>query len=351
MRKFFLTLAAIAVVSCLAVSAAAQSKATFTKLKLPISAFFQNYALSADGNVMAVNLAGEMFRWVKGNGFTDLGPTDGSIGISADGSAITSGILGSDGLIDAGIWKASTGWVNLGHTAKGCNLDGSWGDGWALNGDGSVVVGLAWYCPGAQGFRWDAFNGMVGLSHPTGHSSRATAISADSSTIVGFYEHPSFGNRRPVRWRGRKADLFAGKNANGEAIVVSTDGSQIAGQADDATGFHAFYFTDATGVISLGTVSGNDSDQSSAAGISDRGTVVGWSGDRFGGGIEAFFWNANSPKSKMRSMKKVLIALGAKIPANVTLTNALALSADGKTMAGTWQDTKGNFGGWMARIQ
>jgi hypothetical protein len=36
---------------------------------------------------------------------------------------------------------------------------------------------------------------------------------------------------------------------------------------------------------------------------------------------------------------------------NVTLTNALAVSGDGKTIVGTWQDTNFNFGGWMARFQ
>jgi probable HAF family extracellular repeat protein len=320
-------------------------------LKLPIGAFFQNYALSADGNVMAANLGGEMFRWVRGKGYTDLGPTDGSIAISADGSAITSGIVGADGLVNASLWKTATGWVNLGHTAKGCNLDGSWGSSYGLNADGSVVVGLAWYCPGAQGFRWSSFDGMVGLSHPTGASSRASGISADGSTVVGFYEDPRFGNRRPVRWAGRKKDLFAGANSNGEAIAVSSDGSQIAGVAADATGFHAFYFTDAVGMISLGTVSGQASDQSVAASIANNGTVVGWSGDLFGGGIEAFIWGANSPKSRMRSMKEVLTHHGAKIPNNVTLTNALAVSGDGKTIVGTWQDTNFNFGGWMARFQ
>ncbi len=319
-------------------------------MNLPGKGFFQNYALSADGNVMAVNLGGEMFRWVRGKGYTDLGPTDGSIGMSEDGNAITSGILGADGLVNAGVWKASTGWVSLGHTPNGCNLDGSWGSPYGMNVDGSVVVGLAWYCPGAQAFRWSAFTGMVPLSHPTDRSSRASAISADATTTVGFYE-AHFGNRRPARWIGHKVNLFAGANANGEATAVSSDGTQIVGQADDATGFHAFYYTDALGMISLGALANIDSDQSVASGIANDGTVVGASGSFFGSGFQAFYWSARFPKQKMRFMKDALKYMGAKIPNNVILSNALAISADGTTIAGTWYDTNFNSGGWMARVR
>src|SRR5579863_8534405 len=136
-------------------------------------------------------------------------------------------------------------------------MDGSWGGGYGLSSDGSVAVGLAWYCPGAEGFVWDRTNGMTSLSHPGGPygtSSRASAISADGRTIVGLSEDPPTGVRRAVRWFGGKTYLFAGAHTPGEAAGVSSDGSQIVGQVWDGTTFSSYAFHYAAGkVVSLGT--------------------------------------------------------------------------------------------------
>ena len=338
----------------LSVSSSAQAPtATFRMLDVGAETWV-NFALSADGSVVAANVGGEIFRWTAEQGFVDLGAGDflnSSIGISADGSSIAATIVGPDGYTNPGRWRETTGWVSLGHTTKGCAVDGNWGNGYGLNRDGSVVVGLAWYCPGAQGFRWTEEHNMVGLSHPRGASSRASAISADGSTIVGFYEHPTQGIRRAVRWAARTTDLFTGRTTPGEATAVSSNGSQIVGQAATEAGIHAFYYTDAAGLISLGTVSGIPTDQSIANGISDKGKVVGWSGDPFFGGSEAFIWNAAKPTAAMRSLRKVLKSAGAQIPAGIYLTNALAISADGSTVVGTWQDANYNQGTWMARLK
>jgi len=312
-----------------------------------------NYALSSDGKVLAANVGGEIYRWTAEQGFVDLGAgyfLDSSIGISADGSTITGTIVGPDGYTNPGRWRETTGWMNLGHPNKDCTMDGNWGSGYGVNHDGSVVVGLAWYCPGAQGFRWTEGRGMVGLSHPKGASSRASAISADGSTIVGFYEHPKQRIRRAVRWTP-KSDLFTGVNTPGEATAVSSNGSQIVGQAATLNGIYAFYYTDAAGLISLATVSGIPTDQSIANGISDKGKVVGWSGDPFNGGVAAFVWNAARPTAPMRSLQKVLTQAGAQIPDGIYLTNALAISADGSTIVGTWLDANYNQGTWMARLK
>lgn len=354
MKKWsFLTIAVLVLV-CLSTSAVAQS-VTFRLLKTPPAPWF-NYALSRNGKVMAANLAGEIYRWTPKTGFVDLGPSDPfntSIGISADGTAIITSILGPDGNTNPGIWKQATGWVSLGHPKQACVMDGNWGSGWSLNADGSMAVGLAWYCPGAQAFRWSAWDGVVGLGHPPGASSRASAISADSSTIVGFYENPTTGERRAVRWLpGKKKELFTGNRTPGEATAVSSDGSKIVGQAVDASGYpRAFYYTDAAGLVSLGTVSGNDTDQSVANAVSDQGMVIGWSGDPFGGGIVPFIWNAQNPGSPMASLQDTLAAAGIKIPKNVYLTTALTISADGSTIVGTWMDINYNQGSWMARFK
>ena len=300
---------------------------------------------------MAANYGGELFRWTGGGGFLDLGTGDlfsSSIAISADGSTIVAGFPGADRYANPARWQQATGWMSLGHASEGCVMDSSWGSGWSVSRGGSVVVGLAWYCPGAEGFQWTQQSGMVGLGHPTNASSRASAISADASTIVGFYEDPGFGNRRPVRWISGTTDLFAGEQANGEATAVSSDGSRIVGQAVDSSGYgRAFYYTDAGGLVWLGTLSGNSTDQSVANSVSEGGVVVGFSGDPFAGTGQAFVWG---PKSGLRSLQRALAQNGAVIPSGLLLTDALVISADGSTIIGTWSDANFNFGSWIARI-
>jgi uncharacterized membrane protein len=330
-------------------SSLAWAQVKFVQLTSPIQSW-SNYALSSNGKVMGANIGGEIFRWTSSGGFVDLGLGDtfnSSIGISADGNTIVTGRTGADGNSNPAMWQQASGWVDLGHPAEGCVLDGSWGDAWGVNVDGSIVVGLAWYCPGAEGFQWTKQGGIVGLGHPTNASSRATTISADGSTIVGFYEDPVQGFRRPVRWVSGSTDLFLGDIA-GEAIAVTTDGAQIVGQAADSTGNgRAFYYTGTGGLVSLGVLSGNHTDQSVAVGVSDNGIVIGASINSFTFASQPFVW---STKMGLHRLQATLTGHGAVIPSGVTLTNVLAISADGTTIVGLWQDASFNQGPWIAYL-
>jgi len=331
----------------LCLSASAQVK--FQQLQSPIQSW-SNYALSKNGKVMAAVIGGEIYRWTAAGGWVDLGLGDTmneSIGISADGNTIVSGHVGPDGNTNPGMWQQATGWVDLGHPAEGCLMGGNWGDAWGVNSDGSIVVGLSWYCPGAEGFEWTKQGGMVGLGYPAGASSRATTISADGSTIVGFYEDPVQGFRRPVRWIAGTTDLFLG-DVSGEAIAVSSDGSQIVGQAPDSTGNgRAFYYTNAGGFVPLGVLSHNKIDQSVAVGVSDQGIVIGASINPIYWTSQPFIW---SQKTGLRQLQALLLRHGAVIPTGVTLTNVLAISADGRTLAGLWVDASYNQGPWIVTL-
>jgi len=333
---------------CLSTSSFAQVK--FQQFKTPIRTWV-NVSLASNGKAMAANMGGEIYRWTAAGGFVDLGPGDGfnsSIGISGDGNTLVTGHVGTDGNTSPAMWQQSTGWVDLGHPAEGCLIDGNWGDAWSVNSDGSVAVGLSWYCPGAEGFKWTKQDGSVGLGHPSNASSRATMISPDGSVIVGFYEDPVQGFRRPVRWISGCTDLFLGDSMPGEAIGVSSDGSQIVGQAADSTGNgRGFYYTDAGGLVNLGVLSGNDTDQSVAIGVSDNGIVIGSSINTFLWTTSPFVW---SEKIGIRPLQAALVRNGAIIPSGLTLTTVLAISADGSTIAGLWEDAKFNQGIWMARL-
>jgi len=349
MKKSLVNAGLLCLLSCLCLPAKAAT-ATFQTISDPVSGTWANYALSGDGSVMAANYGGEIYRWTAAGGFKDLGPGDtfsSSIGISRDGSTIISGRVGTDGFTRPALWNAD-GVVDLGHPRNGCTKIGnSWGSGYGVSGNGQVAVGLAWTCTAAEGFRWTAKSGNLSLGHPAGnHSSRASAISANAKTIVGFWEDPT-GPRRPVRWVGGKHDLFLGSKTIGEATAVTSDGKQIAGQSPNASGNGvAFFYSDKRGLITLGTISHATTDQSIANGISDNGRVVGWSGDPFGSGIEAFYWTS---QGGMKKLATVLRNHGAKIPAGTTLTTAVSISADGSTMVGQYANGQ-TFGNWIAHI-
>jgi uncharacterized membrane protein len=351
MKTILLTAALVCLLSVLCLPANA-STATFQIITDPVIGTWTNLALSGDGSVMAANYGGEIYRWTAANGFQDLGPGDpysSSIGISRDGSTIISGYIGADGFSRPALWNAS-GLVDLGHPSNGCTRVGnSWGSGYGVNADGSAAVGLAWTCKDAEAFAWTLTTGNVSLGHPSGnHSSRASAISANSRTVVGFWEDPT-GPRRPVRWLLGKHDLFLGSKTLGEATAVNSDGTQIVGQTYNALGNGiAFLYSDKGGMLSLGTIRHSRTEQSIANGISDNGVVVGWSGDPFGHGIEAFFWNSGSGTVKLA---KALRKMGAKIPTGMTLYTAVSISADGSTIAGQYFDSQYNFGNWIAHIK
>jgi probable HAF family extracellular repeat protein len=350
MKRWLMNAGLLCLLACLCLPANAAT-ATFQILADPIPGTWSNYALSGDGTVMAANYGGEIFRWTPVIGFQDLGAGDSnssSIGISRDGSTIISGRMGLDGFTSPALWSA-TGVTDLGHPSNGCTTIGnSWGSGYGVNANGTRAVGLAWTCADAEAFGWTAKAGIVSLGHPKGnHSSRASAISADGNTVVGFWEDLT-GPRRPVRWVHGKNDLFLGSTTLGEATAVNSSGAQIVGQVfDDSGNGIAFSYSNLGGLISLGTLTRRVGDQSIANAVSDNGQVVGWSGDPFGNGIEAFFW---TPSTGMQGLAKVLRQLGARIPAGTTLTTAVSISADGSTIVGQFVDLQFNFGNWMAHI-
>ena len=267
MKKWLINAGLLCLLSSLCLQAQAAT-AKFHIMADPVTNTWSNYALSGDGTVMAANYGGEIYRWTAAGGFEDLGPGDpysSSIGISRDGSTIVSGYIGSDGFSRPALWNAS-GLVDLGHPHNGCKKIGnSWGSGYGVSGNGKVAVGLAWTCTAAEGFEWTEKTGNLSLGHPAGnHSSRASAISANAKTIVGFWEDPT-GPRRPVRWVGGNHDLFLGAKTIGEATAVNSDGTHIVGQSVGKSGYAiAFFYSDKRGLVTLGTLSHGATDQSIA---------------------------------------------------------------------------------------
>jgi uncharacterized membrane protein len=316
--------------------------------------------LSADGSVAVGVTSGVAWRWSIAGGYQPLTPASSQFtftaAVSADGSTVVSGLLNPDsGYGEAARWTADTDWQFLGGLPEGGVIDSQLSTGWGVSGDGSVVVGLAWLPNGhAEAFGWTADDGMIGLIGGTpAYSSRATGISADGSTIVGWYGSQSF-DRRPTRWtQAGNPDLFLG-DVLGEATAATSDGSVIVGGAIPTDGFfqQAFLYSDANGGTSLGVLDPSDPfSQSFANRVSDSGVVVGWSGDPLGLGspLTGFVWTGDAG---MVSASDYLAANGVNVPPNYFIDTVTCISADGTTLGGVAVDVNGFLSvAWVAVLQ
>jgi probable HAF family extracellular repeat protein len=314
--------------------------------------------LSANGSVAVGVTNGVAWRWTIDGGLQPLTPANGrftsTAAVSADGSTVVSSLVNPDsGYAEAARWTADTGWQYLGGLPEGGPLDGQLSSGWGVSGDGSVVVGLAWLANGrAEAFQWTAADGMVGLiGGMPAYSSRASKISADGSTVVGFYGSQSF-DRRPTRWTSAGHPELV--NDLGEATATSSDGSVIVGGAVPRGGSfrEAFIYTDANRGISLGVLDPTDPfSQSFGNGVSNSGVVVGWSGDPLGLGSPqtGFVWTSDGG---MVSANDYLTAQGVNVPSNYVIDSVTCISADGTTLAGQAIDTNSiGYVAWVAVLQ
>jgi uncharacterized membrane protein len=245
---------------------------------------------SSDGQLLVGPTGSAGYRWTPDGGLVSIGGLTAS-GVSSDGSVIV-GNISNAGVETAARWTEGGGWSSLGSMAGGEACDAFLSSSWGTNGDGSVIVGLAWV-PGcrAHGFRWESSTGLVDLgSTVANRSSRANGVSADGSVIVGWQDGVSgfrqgaywVGGVQTLLWESMGPDVFE----VGEAQAATPDGSIIVG---GSTAFgDAYRWTGGPYVESIGGLSGFNW-RSSATDVSDDGSViVGWSG--FGGDRAAFIW-------------------------------------------------------------
>ena len=172
----------------------------------------QASGVSSDGSVVVgrgESASGtEAFRWTQAGGMVGLGDLPGGVffssarGVSSDGSVV--GGRGESASGEAFRWTSGGGMVGLGDLAGG----GFDSQAYGVSSDGSVVVGYGESASGFEAFRWTQAGGMVnlkdflitnGVSGLTGWTlNRATGISGDGTTIVGYGRNPSGQNEA---WR------------------------------------------------------------------------------------------------------------------------------------------------------
>ena len=218
------------------------------------------------------------FRWTHATGMVTLGfPAGGRLsvgsGVSADGSVIT-------GWNDNGAfrWTAATGMVNIG------NLGGDT-LAYGMSADGSVIVGVDESPTRFEPFRWAADGGMIGLGTLGGlqpNYSRAQAVSSDGSVVVGWGSLAPAGDEA-FRWTSATGMVPLGWLSSmspfgSYASSTSTDGSIVVGYSyigyNPTVGLtsEAFRWTEASGMVGLGTLPG--ARNSYAGAITPDGSII-----------------------------------------------------------------------------
>jgi len=134
-------------------------------------------------------------------------------------------------------------------------------------------------------------------------------------------------------------DLEGGDRAS-EPFGISPDGAVVVGKSTSSRGVEAFRWTKAEGMKPLGDLDGGEF-MSMAFDVSSNGIVVGTATGA--DGSEAFVWDA---KNGMRALK-ALLGPAAKA---WQLTEATAITPDGRTVIGNGTNPDGKPEGWVARL-
>ncbi len=263
------------------------------------------------------------FIWTSGVGAVEIGDLPG--GPSGSARAAARGVS-ADGAIVAGQGESDFGAEPFRYTVASATFLGLGdlpggkfgGSAYGISADGLTIVGSSITDDGTQSFRWTEPEGMVGIGHlgvPTGITpfSEAYAASADGTVIVGLSRSMASSN----------------------------------------SGWEAFRWTQAGGMIGLGDLPGGAVLSAAYGTTADGSIVVGTAGVQgsctpFGcqTAPRAFIWDA---PNGLRDLALVLTGLGLNLT-GWTLTDARGVSADGLVIVGTGINPQGNIEAWRADL-
>jgi len=322
-------------------------------------------AVSSDGSVVVGNGAtGQYipFRWSQATGVVSLGRpqnggSGGQPGVSADGRRVASSIGSLDSTYTTqGLWTLGSGWQELmpPTPADGGSVDGSYGNVWALSGNGQVVVGLYWRSGvgnRAHASKWTQATGVVDLGGTTtGQASRANCVNNDGSVIAGWVETPH-GNWRPAAWVDGSLVLLTTFDdsgpylvGDGEARATNFSGDIIVGFARDPVshGRAAAMWKRTNGVWGptqvLGSVDGTDPQAglNFASAVSYDGSIaVGYcSFDGTPFATTGLVWTAATGAI---DVNEFLANNGVLVDPNFTIQSMTAMTPDGRQLFGYGQ--------------
>jgi len=259
-------------------------------------------SISSDGNIIAGAPAsgGGTYRYTEADGHQLLNDTSGSFfsTMSRDGSFFSSETMNAANKRVASILQYPGGsWQQLPVPQVALPAVAAPSDyvttayGVAEYGRavaGGVSVDSNGPLPGEVGrirpFIWTPENGSRELPVPAGtRNAKPNNISADGSTVLGWYDFPTSGTTRyGVRWvNGEFLPFTTPAMYVGEANVSTPDGSVILGR-NAGPRLEAWYWTREKGVQLLGRLGAIN--VSSANAVSDDGQVI----SGFGGSVAEF---------------------------------------------------------------
>lgn len=296
-------------------------------------------AVSDNGVVSLHTSAGAIYKWNASGGLVQIGsisngyPAAGRTIVSNDGTKISSSVTNAaTGFNEISTYDVATAtWVNRGGLVP-TGWDGSVSSTWGMTANGSTIVGLGFLtAANAHAVKWDEVNGMVDLgSIVQGRSSRANAINASGTVIVGWQDE-SNGTRSGAKWQDGVESFITDNNGNnvGEAGGISADGSTIIGSANP----NPYVWNVVSGLTYITHPNASFSFKGGATGISGDGTKVIGYYRAFGAppmSGEGFIWTSATGRVNLNDYA---VSLG--IATNgVTMGLPLAISQDGKKIAG-----------------
>ncbi len=266
--------------------------------------------------------------------------------ISGDGTTVVGCNVDSNGKYNAAKWLGGTSWLDLGTVENGAPCDIFLSGSWGLTHDGSLAVGLVYLpsvCKAGAG-TWDLVNGGPAMALPAEFGettySRANAVNADGSVIVGWQDQMS-GERTAAKWVNGVEEVILTPSGgfNGEAQAVSADGQTIVGGGYNFSR-SAWIWQAGAGVRSIGARAGDG--RYIALDVSDDGKVAVGFIRRLHNGFPAqrgFIWTEGKGTSTLESY---LEKRGVVVPDGWILQVASIISADGKTIYG-WGSNPDNL--------
>ena len=350
--------------------------ATFIPLGPLAGGAFHTYAtgVSDDGQVVvgytyarSNGAPGHAFRWTPTGGmqFLPLLPgaaSGGAADVSADGQVV----VGKNSYDDATSSLQAFRWTSTGGTVGLGTLPGAenqWSEAFGVSPDGAFVVGVSENQYGApHAFRWSTATGMEAIPQLRGGQfSYAEDVSDGGNTVVGwsgrvFEDDPFFfHHRHAFRWTPETGpvDLHPAAHAQegaSNAFALSPDGRFVVGEIEIFAGFFWSPTQPTTELPRLPTRP-QDDPEAAANGVSaDGGRIVGNSLVRYVKSTPVpiragVVWDGG----QIQELQKLLVQHNVKL-GKWYLTDATAVSADGRFIVGHARTPQGQEAGWIVNL-
>lgn len=335
----------------LGVCALALSKAQVSDL----GSYVQVSDISNTGVAVGNVYGSAFFMWSEANSGTIIGEggetgVSGNANISSDGSVISMSVPNPSNADqeEAVLYNVATQELSfLGHL--GASSSGGTSSAWGMSSDGKNIVGLAWTTSArAEGVYWKDGEPIVGLGTtvPT-RSSRADAVSADGSVIVGWQDAIN-GVRQGAIWRNGVQELLKDNDGNilGAATAVSADGKTVVGIKNTTGEGYIWNETDGTVFVS----SNNPDYITSMSVLSDDGkTALGLSFDPTQSILmaEGFIWTKEGGKVNLNDY---VASLGFD-DLGIVFAVPTGISPDGKYLGGIGANfAEGDAKGFLIKL-